>query len=499
MEYISRDDKQSRVTELEASITTRATAYPGVLPAEEDARDKAENEERDTLVRDIQAYDARVRRAQEFGVADGPSSAPPPDPSRYVPAIVNQNRQVDPYDFGEVENRARSQEHRAQLFQDNALRITEGASFPHPKTDTQASRDRMAWLIEHHDTPDKQLARRFMATGSPLYKRAFQKLVLGQQLSPEEQRGTALAIGVDATGGFAIPLQYDLSVIAIGSHTGAVNPYRRACRVVPIVGTDTWNALTATAVVATRTTEAAPATEQGPTFAQPQYIVKRIQAQITYSLETAQDRTDIASEMAVLIGEAKDNEEEASFATGVGTTVFPLGVGPVNGTSGAYTSLTTGVSITLGAGDFDLVEAALPIRHRQNAQWFLNRASIRKAQTLEILGGKLFGGNGYYPAVSSGIPTESAGNTGLRLLGYPVNESPSLPTAATANIVIGTLLNVDSYVIVDRIGMALQIIPFIFGAGQGNLVTGQQALYAMWRNDARPINVDAGRTLRYLT
>src|SRR6185369_6953179 len=142
------------------------------------------------------------------------------------------------------------------------------------------------------------------------------------------------------TGGFMVPFAFDPTVIAIGVNNGAVNPYRRVCRVVSIVGTDTWNALTATAVVATRTTEAAAATEQGPTFAQPQYIVTRVQGQITASFEMFQDRSDLASELSVLIQEAKDNEEENQFAIGVGTTVFPLGVGPVTGTSGAYTALS---------------------------------------------------------------------------------------------------------------------------------------------------------------
>jgi HK97 family phage major capsid protein len=208
-----------------------------------------------------------------------------------------------------------------------------------------------------------------------------------------------------------------------------------------------------------------------------------------------QDRADLASEMAVLIGEAKDNEEETAFATGAGASGVPIGVGPVNGTSGAYTSMTTIGSVTLDDLDFDAVEAALPVRHRFGAQWFFNRVNIRKAQLLESTGGKLFGGS-QYPAVGNPALVGD-GNTGLRLLGYPVNESPSLPTAATANIVIGTLLQPQSYVIVDRIGLAVSFIPFILNSS--GLATGQQALYFMYRNDAKPINVDAGRTLRFLT
>jgi len=417
-----------------------------------------------------------------------------------APAVIARKSEADIFDVEGVENGrygARNPEQRGQQYRDNALRAAEIATFPNQATDVTGTRDRINLILDHHDSPTKQFARRVLTTGSPVYKRAFEKYLKGEALSPEEQRGTALAVGVDGTGGFAVPFAFDPTVIAIGVHGGAVNPYRRACRVVPIVGTDTWNALTATAVVATRTTEAAVTIEQGPTFAQPQYIVKRVQALITFSIEMGQDRPDLSSEMASLIQEAKDNEEETSFATGAGAASASIGVGPVNGTSGAYTSITTATSVTLAAADADATEAALPVRHRFGAQWFLNRLSIRRFQTLETAGGKLFGGN-QYQAVGS-VAIDAAGNTGLRLLGYPVNESPSLPTAQTANIVIGTLLAPQSYVIVDRVGMNVELVPHIFGAAQGNLPTGQRGLYAMWRNHAAPINVDAGRTLRYLT
>jgi HK97 family phage major capsid protein/HK97 family phage prohead protease len=487
------EDKRARVSELNEALERQATAYPGVLPEDEQTSWDKDMAERDVLNADIAAWDSR--QSMLVDRAAKPSNVERTFEPSTQKAIVRKP-DADIYSF---DGSFRNIEERNQVWRDDAMRATEITTFPNVNTDVERSKDRIANLLDYHDSDDKELARRIKATGSPVYKRAFEKILRGGKdyLTPEEQRGTALAVGVDATGGFAVPFAFDPTVIAIGVHGGAINPYRRVCRVVPIVGTDTWNALTATAVVATRTTEAAPAIEQGPTFAQPQYIVKRVQAQITYSLEMGQDRPDLSSEMAALIQEAKDNEEETSFATGAGGGSASIGVGPVNGTSGAYTGITTATSVTLAAADFDATEAALPARHRFNAQWFFNRLNIRKAQGLETTGGKLFGGS-QYPAVGNPM-VEAAGNTGLRLLMYPVNESPSLPTAGTALITIGTLLNPDSYVIVDRIGMSIQLIPFIFGASQGNLVTGQQAVFAMWRNTAAPLNVDAGRTLRYLT
>jgi HK97 family phage major capsid protein/HK97 family phage prohead protease len=489
----SIEDKRVRFDELNESLARQATAHPGVLPEDEQVRWEADVDERDKLGKDLAAWEDRQSRLIDR------SKNPANVESVFDPSIVSRQKAIVRKGEAELhspESRATSLEGREAEYRDDAKHILEKTRFAYGLADQTQSADKVAHFI---DTSSVEMAERVKYTSAPAYLRAFDKFIKSAGgplfLTAEEQRGTALAVGVDGTGGFTVPFAFDPTVIAIGAWTGAINPYRRACRVVNISGTDTWNALTATAVVATRTTEAAAAIEQGPTFAQPQYIVKRAQGQITASFEMFQDRTDLASELAVLIQEAKDNEEEASWATGAGAGSASIGVGPVNGTSGAYTSITTATSVTLAAADFDAVEAALPVRHRFRAQWFFNRSSIRKAQTLETTGGKLFGGS-QYPAVGN-PQLDSAGNTGLRLLMYPVNESPSLPTATTANIVIGTLLNVDSYVIVDRVGMSVQFIPFI--TNSSSLATGQQALYFMYRNHAAPINVDAGRTLRYLT
>jgi HK97 family phage major capsid protein/HK97 family phage prohead protease len=491
VEYTTIEDKRARYEELNSSIEQRAASAQGRLPEADQVTHDGEVHERNELKKDLDAYAILQSQVIKGEARDERVERP------YVaPTGVGQIIRKSQSELHSPESRAVTFEGRKAEFRDDAKRILESTTFS-PLADVARSQDKINQLL---DTDVKgEIAERVKYTSSPMYLRAFEKIIKAKGstigLSPEEQRGTALAVGVDATGGFAVPFAFDPTVIAIGVWTGAVNPYRRVCRVVNISGTDTWNALTSTVVVATRTTEAAASVEQGPTLAQPQYIVKRAQGQITASFEMFQDRTDLAAELGVLIQEAKDNEEEASWAVGPGTTTTSLGVAPPNGTSGAYTSLTTATSVTLAAADADAVEAALPVRHRFGAQWFMNRTSIRRFQTLETAGGKLFNGANYQ---SVGVPElDRAGNTGLRLLGYPINESPTIPTAQTANIVIGTLLSPNSYVIVERVGMSVQFIPFILNSSA--LATGQQALYFMYRNHAAPINVDAGRTLRYLT
>jgi hypothetical protein len=282
-EFKTIDEKRTRFDDLNDSIAVQAGAYPGVMPEDEQARYDADVAERNLLAKDLRAWDAR--QADLIDRSTKPQNiertdAVPFDSTKRVGQI---NRKSES-ELHSPESRAATFEGRQAEFRDDARHILERTKFAQI-ADQERTTDKLDFLLDHaYGNPD-ELARRIKFTGSPVYMRAFEKIIKAKGstigLTAEEQRGTALAVGVDGTGGFAVPFAFDPTVIAIGVHGGAVNPYRAVCRVVTIVGTDTWNALTATAVTATRTTEAAASIEQGPTFAQPQYIVKRVQGQIT--------------------------------------------------------------------------------------------------------------------------------------------------------------------------------------------------------------------------
>jgi len=40
------------------------------------------------------------------------------------------------------------------------------------------------------------------------------------------------------------------------------------------------------------------------------------------------------------------------------------------------------------------------------------------------------------------------------------------------------------FLIVDRVGMNVELVPTVFGAAQGNLPTGTRGYYAWWRNNS---------------
>ena len=477
VEYVTREEKASRVTELKAALARQAVEYPGVLPTEAQATWDADTSELDTLERDIRAWDERQARLATY-VADERKVEQP----FTAPSIIRTRTESDIYDLSVV-SREGNPEKRSQLLRDNAMRAAEQMRVPSERYDQDKSRERLTELLDYKDSENKELARLVLGTNSPQYRAAFGRYVA----SGGAERGTALAVGVDATGGFSVPVSLDPTIVAIGAHT-PINPYRAACRIETIVGTDTWQALTATAITAAWATEAAAADEQGPTFARPEFIAKRAHAFVTASYEMAQDRPGLPAELGRLFGEAKDNLEENSFTLGAGTTVYPQGMGLKD----AFTRVDSLTNDQHAVGDVLAMEAALPIRHRMNAAWFLSRAAIRAIQAYETTGGQLFNGVGY-PAVGNPVSATS-GNTGLTLLGYPVYETPSMPWTPTVDDTTwGVLCDPKNYVILDRVGMSIKVIPDMLNGATPSFPTGEIGIYAFWRGTARVLNVGGGR------
>lgn len=477
-EYITPDEKRARATELKDSLAALATEHPGVLPTDAQERWDKETFELDQLERDIAAWDERQRKLDEY--VRTAATTPTQTETYRAPQVIRKPADEDPYDIRSVVG---TPEERAQKFRDNAMRITEQLRVPSERYDTDKSKDRLASLLDYSDSQDKELARRVMITQNPAYRSAFNRYVA----SGGEERGTALAVGVDGTGGYAVPVTLDPTIVAIGAHT-AINPYRASCRIETIVGTDTWQALTATAITAAYATEAAAATEQGPTFARPEYVAKRAHAFVTASYEMMQDRPGLAAELGSLFGEAKDNLEENQFSVGAGTTVYPQGIGLKD----AFTRVDSVTNDVVAVADVLAVEAGLPIRHRMNAAWYLSRAAIRAIQAWETTGGQLFNGAGY-PAVGNPVNTPT-GNTGMTLLGYPVWETPSMPwTPTTDDTTWGVLMDPRNYVILDRVGMSIRVIPDMLDGATPSFPTGEMGIYAFWRGTARVLNADGGR------
>ncbi len=456
----------------------------------------------DELTRRITEYSARKSALEVLvgtpAAADGPfvpsTRQTKPQHARRVPEDI--------FALDQYRSLSGSQDELLQAYRDGAMFAVERATYPHPESVPATEQAHIARLLDTADipsqhNPNRELAQRILATGTNDYLRMFTKYIQGRQLNERDLRAAApLTVQTDATGGYAVPFYFDPTLLHIGAWT-TINPYRQTCTVKTIVGTDTFNGATIAAFTVGRAAEAAAAVEGAGAVGQITAIVGKVHGMGTLSMELLQDRPDITSELASLIAEAKDTEEESIFTIGTGSALGagfnPIGALAPGVTTGAYTSLNTITSVTLAAGDADATEAALPIRHRSKGAWFMSRAAIRQWQALETSGGKLFGGQ-YYARV--GNPAiDRTGNTGMTLLDYPIWEVPSGPSGLVTTTVVSLLMNPASFYIIERAGMTVETIPVMLDATTG-YPTGQRGIYAWWRNTAKPADVNAGRRLK---
>lgn len=492
------DDYAQAIVQIDARLKDLDTEAAG-QPFGDEAR--AEFAELQTVRKE--AFTAKdeleARAAYITSLSDKPQNAA--QPTRHDRPELRRTPE-DIYDLAAYRGRVNSEPQLHQALRDGAMRAVDKIRFDVPNVDQSRAKEGVQTLLDRElERGDGSgFARQFIETDSPKYKRAYEKyLRLGpQSLTGDETRGTALAMEVVGTGGYLVPPAFDPTLIHVGAWT-AINPIRATARNIQLVaGQNTWHGITSSVVVATRADEAAAATEQGPAFLQPTITPTRVHGQITFSFETGQDRPDLPQEMAGLIYEAKDNEEETIFSTGaggaLGSLTVPTGISPAHATSGAFDHIACAADGTFAIADLDSVFAAVPLRNRSRAVWFLSRPILGTVQGFETTGGRLFGSQAGYPAVGQVGSTPSNGDTGLRLLGRPVMEHPSGAASAVdgANKYLLALLDMSQYGIVDRVGMTVEYLPYVFAAGGGRLATGERALYFYWRNSAKPINTAGG-------
>lgn len=409
----------------------------------------------------LEAQEATMVRAQDAvergGVEHGAD--------RGVPGV---NVPQDPFDLDSlrVSPLADRDEVAGQL-RSRALSAVE-----HIRTEDDAHRDRMTELLENHDGAGV-LARRVLQCGSPLYERAFSNYLAGRPLVGDEAR--ALAVGVGADGGFAVPVALDPTIILTSD--GSVNPLRQIARVETIT-TKEWQGVTSAGITVTRKAEAAEATDDAPTLAQPTVTPTRVDAFVPFSYEVDQDWPQLRSEMTRLIAEAKDDEEAASFVTGDGTGNNP---GGVVATLNASSHVNTAANNTFAAGDVYAVDNALPERFRARAQWIANKVtynSIRQFASAD--------GHDLWARLGEGRPPA--------VLGYPARESSAMATGTTTGTLILLLGDFRHFLIVDRVGMSVELVPHLFGANRRP--TGQRGIFAYWRNSSVVLADNAFRLLR---
>jgi len=391
------------------------------------------------------------------------------------------------YDVAAIRNRARHIDEVPLLYREYAMRAVEQARFPgatgrNGAPNREEAQERVARLLDIVDDEQGTLARRILVTGSPLYDRAFGKM-LGRQslngLTAEESR--ALSLGTDAAGGFAVPFQLDPTVILTSN--GVVNPLRQISRVETITGKE-WDGVSSAGVVVTRGTEGQEVGTGDPALAQPAVRTQRVQGFVPFSIELDVSWGALRSQMTALLQDAKDVEEATAFTTGNGTAPNPSGVVATLGTASHVTTAGTAV---LAVGDVYSLENALAPR-------FISNASVVASKTTYNRFRSLFQAQ----ASAAGDPfARPSQGMGPQFNGYPKYELSTMATTITSNSLVMLQGDFSRFLIVDRVGMGIELIPHLFGSAN-RYPTGQRGVLALWFNSSKILTDNAFRLLKVL-
>jgi HK97 family phage major capsid protein len=361
---------------------------------------------------------------------------------------------------------------------DKALAVLEGAG----KHLEAGAGDKVDRLLRSRDAnvDGAHIARRLLVTENDDYRSAFVKLTTQAQpaLTSDEARAVSAwnefraMSSTDANGGFGVPVLIDPSIILTAQ--GSLNPFRAISRVETIT-TDEWKGVSSAGVSWSYDAEGSEVSDDAPTLAQPSVPVYTARGFIPYSIEIGQDYPGFAAEMARLLAEGYDELQAQAFATGSGNGQ-PTGIiTALDANTNVEVKLTT--AGTFDGAQINKVWAALPDRYKANATFVMSHnvgnaiATFGNGNNLSFVTVDLTG-------VVSTIRTRPAAFSSY----FP--DVPTSTTAAGNVLAVGDFRN---YVIAERAGMEVELVPHLFGTTNGR-PTGQRGWFAYARHGADSVN-----------
>lgn len=330
-----------------------------------------------------------------------------------------------------------------------------------------------ARIVMRKHRRDTEWLRNLAARSTDAYVSAFQKIMTNQGILLTDVERAAIAVGTNTQGGYMVPTFLDPTLIL--TNTGGIDVIRPISRVVSLTTGNKWNGVSTAGVTASWDGELAEVSDDSPSFGAPSVPTIMAQAFVQASIAAFEDIDGLASDVLMLIADARVRLEAAAHATGNGSTQ-PRGI---------FTALDANTNVeivsttaaTLSVSDLQLVKRSVGIRWRRNGKWLMNPYY---ADSIRNLGTSL--GN----AFSAYLPDDNADS----MLGRGVVESEDAPSAQTTTvrdnqIVFGDFQN---YLIVDKPGStSIDFVPVLFNTAN-NLPDGRRGWYAHWRTGADSIN-----------
>ena len=416
--------------------------------------------------------------AESEAVVEGDDSTPAPRRSERF-GTPNVNRAGDPYDLSSLRMDTTPQDLRARAL--SAIEADPGSE----RWALDAAAATLRNVRDHG-----QVASLFLHTGSPAYRSAFLKSLAGQTWALDDSERQALSAAMRAqsltttAGGFAVPFTLDPTVVL--TNNSATNPIRNIARKVQIT-TNTWNGVTSAGATASWDAEAAEVSDDAVTLAQPSIPVFKMQIFIPFSVEIEGDWAGIESDLRMAMVDARDRLEATAHITGNGTSA-PTGI--QTELDGGSSEIAPATAETFALADVYNLQRQLPPRYRMSADmptWVGSLGTANKIRQFDTGGG-------------GGLWTQLGNGTPERLLGWrwaehsEVDDALDINAAATADNFIMFVGDWSRYVIVDRVGMQVELVPHLLHTSN-NLPKGQRGLLGWLRTGAESIDDNAFRTL----
>lgn len=443
-------------------------------------------------------FDDNEKRAAEIkaGIADRDTrSAKLAEQRAKWNSIQVDSRVGSPEENYAVDLRSMNQPGGHKALKVRAARILDDAEIAEHLEPEQ--RQKVTKLISRKtdDQDGEALAAYLIATSNPAYRSAFQKAVssLTPAFTAEESRAVnevnmikrAMAIGASATGGFAVPVVIDPTIIMTAQ--GSSNELLRLARVETIT-TDRWRGLSSSGMTWKFDAEAAASTDNSPALAKPEVPAYRADGFIPYSIEVGMDWPGFAEAMSEMLGSGYDELLADKLTTGTGANL-PTGlISRLVAQTSPDVSTATATAGVIAPSDVYSMWGRLPQRHRRKAStaWMSStnvQSQIRQLGTLD-------------PNFSVDI---TAGDLPI-LLGkqYPMNDYMSdvaVGTAASNALVVGDF---KGFLVAQRAGMNIEFVPMLFDV-TNNRPTGQRGWFAWARVGSDVVDPTAFQLLQNKT
>ena len=390
---------------------------------------------------------------------------------RGVPQIMQR---VEPFDGRAVRSLTRMEA------RDRALKLVEGKDNTRHLNDDQLAKVDRVLRTQTGDLDGSKVSRLMLLTENDDYRSAFVKMVTQPNpvLTTDEARAMndaaefrAMSGGTDASGGFGVPILIDPAIILTAQ--GSLNPFRRLARTETIT-TDEWRGVSSAGVTWSYDPEASEVSDDSPTLAQPVVHVHEARGWIPFSIRVGQDYPGFASEMSDLLMSGYDELQAQSFATGSGSGQ-PFGIlTALDANAAVEVAVTTDGTFT--GTDINKVWGALPDRYKANATWVMNYDVANEVASFANAN------NWSFFTVDLTGQIEQIRNRPVAFSSYFPDFTGT--TGASNILVVGDFRN---YLIVDRVGMSVELVPHVFGT-TNNRPTGERGWFAYARHGADSIN-----------